>query len=562
MKHLKRLCTLLLSAALLLGILPPALAQSAPVTLTCYSQLANWDGELTGWFAQILLDRFNVKINIVPDNEGVYETRMESGDLGDIVIWGSDGEEYLSAVEFGMLFDWEDEGLLEEYGPYIHEHMQPALEKNRSLSGGNVYGFGHNVATTAMDYESFFYTWDLRWDLYKQLGYPEIDTIEDMVAVFEQMKAINPTDDNGNETFAVSLWPDWDGDMVMYVKATATAYFGYDELGIGLYDSNTGEYHDALKPDGPYLQMVRFYNTLFRKGLLDHNSMVNTYDAMIEKVQNGGTFFSIFNYSGSMGFNTLEHQAQNRMMMTWLPAQASPIAYGMNIQGGNRVWSIGAKSMYPELAMEIINWLCTPEGRLTSDYGPKGLTWDYDENGKTYFTELGKATKADRKVNLSEKTNGEWNGLFGEGSNQMNNTTWSINATNPESGERYLSDFWASNQIPANSDIEQDWRDYTGFDNVQDLLGSHRFTVAPGTSYSIGVRSNELKIKWTQVTKAIRDGTWNAIYAKNDGEFNFLIRDMTSKANAYGYADCVAWSQNEAALRHALEVEALSLQGK
>ena len=248
--------------------------------------------------------------------------------------------------------------------------------------------------------------------------------------------------------------------------------------------------------------------------------------------------------------------------MTWLPAQASPIAYGMNIQGGNRVWSIGAKSMYPELAMEIINWLCTPEGRLTSDYGPKGLTWDYDENGKTYFTELGKATKADRKVNLSEKTNGEWNGLFGEGSNQMNNTTWSINATNPESGERYLSDFWASNQTPANSDIEQDWRDYTGFDNVQDFLGSRRFTVAPGTSYSIGVRSNELKIKWTQVTKAIRDGTWNAIYAKNDGEFNFLIRDMTSKANAYGYADCVAWSQNEAALRHALEVEALSLQGK
>lgn len=556
MKLMRRLLPILLALTLLAGPLPAALAQQ-PVTLTCYSQLANWDGELTGWFAKILQDRFNVRINIIPDNEGVFETRMESGDLGDIVIWGSDGEEYLQAVEFGMLFDWEDEDLLAEYGPYILENMGPALEKNRKLSSGNVYGFGHNVATTALDHESFFYTWDLRWDLYKQLGYPEIKDLEGLVQVFEQMKAICPTDDNGNETYAVSLWPDWDGDMVMYVKATATAYYGYDELGIGLYDPETGEYFDALMPDGPYLRMVKFYNTLFRKGLLDPNSMVNTYDTMIEKVQNGGTFWSIFNYSGSLGYNTLAHQAQNKMMMTWLPEEASPIVYGMNVQGMERIWSIGAKSMYPELCMEIINWLSTPEGRLTSEYGPKGLTWDYDENGKTYFTELGKSTKADRKVNLSEKTNGEWNGLFGEGSNQMNNTTWSINATNPDSGERYLSDFWASNQVAANSEIEQDWRDYTGFDNIQAFLESRDYTVAPGTSYSIGVRGDALKVKWTQVTKTIRDGTWNAIYAKNDGELNYLLKDMANKAKAYGYEECVAWSLNEAAIRRGLELEAL-----
>ena len=556
MKLMRRLLSILLALALLAGPLPAALAQQ-PVTLTCYSQLANWDGELTGWFAKILQDRFNVRINIIPDNEGVFETRMESGDLGDIVIWGSDGEEYLQAVEFGMLFDWEDEDLLAEYGPYILENMGPALEKNRKLSSGNVYGFGHNVATTALDHESFFYTWDLRWDLYKQLGYPEIKDLEGLVQVFEQMKAICPTDDNGNETYAVSLWPDWDGDMVMYVKATATAYYGYDELGIGLYDPETGEYFDALMPDGPYLRMVKFYNTLFRKGLLDPNSMVNTYDTMIEKVQNGGTFWSIFNYSGSLGYNTLAHQAQNKMMMTWLPEEASPIVYGMNVQGMERIWSIGAKSMYPELCMEIINWLSTPEGRLTSEYGPKGLTWDYDENGKTYFTELGKSTKADRKVNLSEKTNGEWNGLFGEGSNQMNNTTWSINATNPDSGERYLSDFWASNQVAANSEIEQDWRDYTGFDNIQAFLESRDYTVAPGTSYSIGVRGDDLKVKWTQVTKTIRDGTWNAIYAKNDGELNYLLKDMANKAKAYGYEECVAWSLSEAAIRRGLELEAL-----
>ena len=38
-----------------------------PVTLTVYSQLANYSGEMTGWFAQELLERFNVKVIIVPD---------------------------------------------------------------------------------------------------------------------------------------------------------------------------------------------------------------------------------------------------------------------------------------------------------------------------------------------------------------------------------------------------------------------------------------------------------------------------------------------------------------
>ena len=28
------------------------------------------------------------------------------------------------------------------------------------------------------------YTWDLRWDLYKELGYPEIKTLDDMVDAF------------------------------------------------------------------------------------------------------------------------------------------------------------------------------------------------------------------------------------------------------------------------------------------------------------------------------------------------------------------------------------------
>ena len=67
-----------------------------PITLTVFSELANYSGEMQGWFAKILLDKWNVKINLVAAAEGVYETRMEDGDLGDIVVWGSDGKNYIT----------------------------------------------------------------------------------------------------------------------------------------------------------------------------------------------------------------------------------------------------------------------------------------------------------------------------------------------------------------------------------------------------------------------------------------------------------------------------------
>ena len=187
------------------------------VTLDVFDQLANYSGEQIGWFGQIMLEKFNVKLNIIPDPDGVYETRMESGNLGDIVIWGNDSDEYMQAVEKGMLFDWNEDDILSDYGPYIKEHMPYALEKNTNLSGGTTYGYGFDVAVDPSARGDIMYTWDLRWDLYKELGYPEIKNMDDMVEVLAQMKEICPKDDNGKTTYGVSLFNDWDGDMVMFV---------------------------------------------------------------------------------------------------------------------------------------------------------------------------------------------------------------------------------------------------------------------------------------------------------------------------------------------------------
>lgn len=536
-----------------------------PITLTVFSELANYSGIQGGWIAQMLLEKFNIILNIIPATEGVYETRMEDGFLGDIVVFGSDGDNYTRAIEAGMLYDWNYDDLVEDYGPYIYEHFQAAMEKNAKLSESvtgehTVYGFGHNIAGSSESHQSFFYTWDVRWDLYKELGYPEINDMDDLLQLMIDMKEICPTDDNGNETYAVSLWPDWDGDMVMYVKSFATSYWGYDEWGIGLYDVETGEYHDALEENGPYLQALKFFNQLYQNGLLDPNSMSQTYDNMYEKVQAGGVFFSVFNYSGSLGYNSEEHLADGKYMASLVPNEATPIVYGMSTSGGNRIWAIGSNTEYPEECMELINWLSTPEGVMTYTYGPQGLCWDYDDEGYAYLTEFGYTCRGDRSTQMIGDYAGT--GTFNEGSPQINNTTWSLDAQNPDSlvGETFEVTTWRSYLSGDATAIEQDWRERMGVTTVQEYMETTNYAVSVATDYVMSSKDSDFKTTWSAVTDVIKTYSWQAIYATSDAQFKYIVNTMISQAKAYGYDECVTWTIAEAEARHAAEeaVRALS----
>ncbi len=530
------------------------------IEITVFSQLANYSGKLTGWFAEVMKREFNCEMTIIPDTDGMFDTRMESGDLGDIVIFGSNGDQYQRAVAEGMLYDWNEDDLLSEWGAYAKENMPYALENNANLNESVtgekvVHGFGHNTASSPDDHEAFFYTMDVRWDLYKELGYPEINNLDEFYQLLVDMKGICPKDENGDETYAVSLWPDWDGNMVMYVKSFATCYWGYDEMGFGLYDVETGDFHYALEENGPYLKSLKFFNKLYQAGLIDPDSMTQTYNEMSEKVTAGGTFFSIFDYAGSQLYNTEEHLTGGKGMYPMMPADATPLCYGMNVLGGNRIWTIGANTEYPELCMAIINYLTTPEGYMTYNWGPKDLCWYYDEEGNSCFTELGESAYKDRKGTMMPD---EWGGgTFNDGTFQANNTTWSKDAPNPDSnGETYNCESWKSRNSANNYDILLDWREKANAFNPQEYMDTTNYKVALGTSYTESKRSDDLKIIWEQVAECIVNYSWQAIYAKDDAEYDKIVNEMITKCNEYDpNGECLKWCENEAALRCGLEDE-------
>ena len=566
MKGIKRLLAVMLICAMAVSLLAGCSKDSSdggkksgPVELVVFSQLANFSGPIQGWGADLLLDKFNVILNIVPDQNGAMQTRLESGNLGDIVVFGSDGNQYQQAVENGLLLDWNEDNILDDYGSYIKANFPRALEKNSRIHAEGkedvVHGFGHNLCTEdASGIDSVLYTWDVRWDLYEQLGHPVITDLEDFVDVFVKMKELCPVDENGNPTYAFSMWPDWDGNMTMYVKSTASAYYGYDEFGFGLYDPETGKFYDCLDKEGPYIRALKFYNKLFQNGLIDPDSSTQTYEKMAEKMKAGGVFCSIFNYAGSDIYNTEEHIADNKLLLPLNPVNGRPIVYGLSPQGGNRVWSIGSKSQYPELCMEIIDWLATPEGAMTMWYGIRGECWDYDENGYTYFTELGKQANIDPKGTSMESVG--HSGTYQDGIIQINNTTWSVSAINKDSaGEVFDCKRWISEQVDPKNAAVADWRSYTGFSDSFNYVCSLNYLLSPGSSYSEGSRSDDLELKWNEIKNIIPSSTWKAIYAANDQEFDRIVDEMISNAKAHGYDECIEWCENEAKLRYAAERE-------
>lgn len=316
--------------------------------------------------------------------------------------------------------------------------------------------------------------------------------------------------------------------------------------------------------------MLKFYNKMFRMGLLDPNSMTQTYDEMGTKVKNGGVFWGIFNYASSMAYNTTNHLEQNKMMYARVPDEANPIVYGMSTLGGNRIWSVGNYTKHPELCMAILDFLATPEGSMTMWYGPRGLTWDYNEAGGMYFTELGLQTSNDSKYDM----NGiEWtspytgktytlSGTFNDGCLQINNTTLNKDMVNPDGalGEAFNKDTWVSVQTAVSYDIQQDWRDWSGVSLVDQYFeGIGKYTVMPDIPYSEAAKTDDLKVKWDQCAKAITTNSWRAIYAKADGEFNMHIRNMTNQCKNYGYEECLEWCLQEAATKWQLQQEQAAL---
>ncbi|WP_199621462.1 extracellular solute-binding protein [Paenibacillus alkalitolerans] len=527
------------------------------ITITVFSMLANYAGEQPGWFAKMIKDKFNIKLNIIASNlaggQQKIATMMAGGDLGDLVVFGSNGKDYQDAIKAGLLLDWNKDGLLEKNGPDILKNAGQAVEANKKQFGGGtaVYGIGHDVGIGEGPSEGTTMTFgpDLRWDLYQKLGSPEIKTLDDYLPVLKKMQELEPKSDSGRPTYGFSLWSDWDGNYMTLAKVIAQLHGyqegdGFNPAGLTLTSVNSDEWQGLLDENGYYFKGLKFYFDANQMGLLDPDSLTQKFSDASNKVKDGQVLFSLFPWMDNV-YNTPEHTAAGKGFALVPFADEKIVSYGMNPYGGNRVWAIGSKAKDPARVMEFLNWLYTPEGILEANYGPKGLAWDIDDKGKPYVTEYGwKALPANAEP-VPEEYGG---GTFKDGMNQINNTTLKMSTINPETEEPYDYNLWTSTLNHDPDPVTKSWREAMGVMTPKEYFEkNNKMAVMKAifTGSAPATPPADIQQKTSEIGKVIKEYSWKMVFAKNEDEYNKLKAELISKAKGLGYDDVVKYNVDE-----------------
>lgn len=483
------------------------------VTLKILSQTCSYEGIQEGWFADVMLEKFNVKLDL--SCYGMEESFM--GDY-DFILSGATGtDEFIEALNKGGFLSISKQDMA-KYMPYINEKLTKHCLTDET---GNVYAIKSSIGLEG-DHQELFYTWDTIYNYYKELDDKEIENLDDWVNMLKQMKENHPTNASGDEIYGLTLFNDWNDDCLFMVKTFVTAYYGLDYYQLLFKDWKTGDCYGLLDnlndgSYGPYLKILQLYNRLYKEGLLDPEFETRDFDSAVSMVENGQILVSLQNFMGSV---------INYDMFPVIPNDAKQIAYTLGQGHPNRTFSIDSETKYPELCMAILNYFYTPEGMLTMQYGPKGDCWDYDKEGNTYLTETG--MKLFLRYDSVMDT-------YHDGFPMFNMSPYNHMATNTDNGEVFNPIYWKNTEPGDVTDLSNN----IAVDRYMHEIKP--YVVVPNYDFA-DLKESDLKDKYTAVSDIIITKSLEAIKASNDEEFDTIVKDMVTKANEAGYKECVEFT--------------------
>lgn len=540
MKAFRYLAALLAALTVLLSLTAcakPEVPDNGTVTLTVYDQSSSLSGDMNGWFADVLREKFNIKLQFRAVYDAGFDAYVEQGILGDIMVFDNESD-YRTARDAGLLLNWDDYGLLKDYGGFLSENYPEALDKNRSINpDGGLYGIYGNVCRTS-GHDEFYNCFYIRWDLYSRLGYPEINTLEDFEALLSDMAELASADSEA-EIYGISAFGSWDDTMLDLARATAGLY-GYEQFGFGLYNPATGSYEPCIDEDGIYIRCLKFYNSLYRAGLLDPSSEMQTYAMAQKDYGSGRAVLGMYKYITDP-YNTTARLSQGKRMLPIAAGDFKNITDEYSSSGRGTIWSVSSKCVYPERCLELISWLYSPEGILTNLYGPRDVTWGYDSSGLPYITEFGYACLTDMGTAMPEGFSGAYNTGFsmfgsmtvsddspidglpdgGQGGDGDESLTYSLLTWRSVQSSRWYQDTYGKYD-----EALYDWREHTGASDLNEYIEKNGFTLSPAGDFVCDELPSDLFLTRSEISGDICTNSWLAIYASSSEEFDAAIKAM------------------------------------
>ena len=512
-------------------------------TITLYPRDANLTSGLVGGYkGDYFASRgFNVEVWAYSDEK--TNAILASGDMPDIMYIPAKNVDDM--IESGMLLNLDD--YLDQM-PHVQSYdgLDTALNyvrEYRSNDTGSVYVMPLVVGDNATHYLASDTTErnavKLNWAAYEAAGCPEITDMDSLLDATEAMLAAMPTAEDGNPMYGTVLNSGSDTSywacMVMWYRMQ-----GYLEQELPyLLEENMvdGTVESILSEDSMYYQGLKWYNSAYKRGLIDPDSISNDRATQKPKVDNGYTITPSGYLPGWA----------NTYMPYYVPGTKIYYNYTNTYGDSNYVIGINAKTENLEACLNFIDMLADPDAYLWIRSGPAGEIWDVDENGVATITETGiESAKKYGTGGVFTTSSGEEIALW--------NTPWIVSDggaltsyTDAEGNPRAnMTSTWTEMlEISTDNDAVRAWQKDTGYDTWMDWLNENNAYADSSALDDIGtfvsIPDDVMQLTIDSIKDVVTTASWKMVYAESDADFDALWDKMVSDCEGLGAEDVISW---------------------
>ncbi len=374
-----------------------------PITMSVLFNATADDFENTEVYNEIV-KQTGVTMDIQLYDEQKFQVQLAGGDLPDIIQVQHVGKTYLEQlIDGGNIIPLDD--LVKLHGSNIQDEIHAqGLAYSKSFwsnNTGKLYLVPIQIGTTGWGFEQTM-GFTTRWDYYKELGYPAIKNIDDMVNALAAMIEKHPKTADGKKVYGAAIWNDW-------------GTWGLTSLGLttgnGQYNSNDGQIHNHYTEpaSSSFWDTAYFLYKAQQKGILDPDAFTAKYDDIVAKATQGTLIYSAATWPFSNVNAELLKEGPDKGFVSIPLDWGFAWAGGQSIAGwADRGFAITKNAKDPERAMELINFLASEKGARLLSSGIEGVHWDMVD---------GKPQMKPEVVSLASTGGDEWKktGIAGAG---------------------------------------------------------------------------------------------------------------------------------------------------
>lgn len=328
----------------------------------------------------VIEQKLGIKVDYQLSDPTKDKVALASGDLPDIMQIPI--TELGTYIKGGHIVPLDD--LIASHGQEISHNVPQMLAFSKTYlsdNTGKLYGLTANnyvnVGQAAPVY-SYAIGLGLRWDYYKELGYPEISSPDDYLNVLAQMQKLHPTTADGKKVYGISGWNDW-GLWPYFVPYVFSQ--GYLNGGNWTLIDETGKESPMfVQEGGVFKDAMKFMYKANQLNLLDPEMFTQKNDSFIAKNKNLQLLSVPATWWNADALSTMLALGIQDGGYYLVPG-ANPVVYegtGSKYTGAisGKVIVISKQSKNQERAMELLNFLYSYEGNRLLMSGIEGEHWE------------------------------------------------------------------------------------------------------------------------------------------------------------------------------------------